>query len=277
MERSTPLAGRKAELATLQSRIQAARQGQGYTLLLAGEAGLGKTRLAYEAVRFAAMARMSTLIGAAYEEEGHLPYQPFIEAFDRYLGEQHRPPEQHPITHYQPLGSSDPQQEHSALFKATTTFLTTLTAHAPVVLLLDDLHAADEASLSLFHFLARQTRSTPLILLATYRTDIATRPASPFDRLLNALYREQLGEVHHLTPLAEEDGAQIISHILQGAADPTLIKAIAELAEGNPFCTQEITWAMLKADHLIQEAGQWRMRPGITPSVSAITNSYRFA
>lgn len=269
MERSTPLAGRKVELATLQSRIQIARQGQGYTILLAGETGVGKTRLAYEALRFAAMARMSTLIGAAYEEEGHLPYQPFIEAFDRYLGEQHRPPEQHPITHYQPLGSSDPQQEHSALFKATATFLTTLTTQAPVVLLLDDLHAADEASLSLFHFLARQTRSTSIVLLATYRTDIAIRPASPFDRLLNALYREQLSEVHHLTPLAEQDGAQIISHILEGAADPTLIKAIAELAEGNPFCTQEITQAMLKADHLIQEAGQWRMRPGITPSVSA--------
>jgi predicted ATPase len=192
MERSSPLAGRRVELAALQSRIQGARQGQGYTILLAGDAGVGKTRLAYEAVRLAAMARMSTLIGAAYEEEGHLPYQPFIEAFERYLGEQHRPPEQHPITHYQPLGSSDPQQEHSALFKATAAFLTSLTTNAPVVLLLDDLHAADEASLSLFHFLARQTRSTPIILLATYRTDVATPPPSPFDRLLNALYREQL-------------------------------------------------------------------------------------
>lgn len=269
MERSTPLAGRRAELANLQSRMQAARQGQGCTILLAGETGVGKTRLAYEALRFAALVGMPTLIGAAYEEEGPLPYQPFIEAFERYLGEQHRPPEQHPITHYQPLGSSDPQQEHSALFKATATFLTTLTAQAPVVLLLDDLHAADEASLSLFHFLARQTRSTPLILLATYRTDLATRPASPFDRLLNALYREQLSQVYHLTPLAEQDGAQIINHILEGAADPALIKAIAELAEGNPFCTQEITRAMLKDDHLIQEAGQWRMRPGATPSVSA--------
>ncbi len=269
MERSTPLAGRKVELTTLQNRIQAARQGRGQTILLAGEAGVGKTRLAYEALRFAAMVGMPTLIGAAYEEEGHLPYQPFIEAFDRYLAEQHRPPEQHPITYYQPLGSSDPQQEHSALFKASAAFLTSLTAHAPVVLLLDDLHAADEASLSLFHFLARQTRSAPLILLATYRTDLATRPTSPFDHLLNALYREQLSEIHKVTPLPEQDGAQIIAYILEGAADPALTRAITELAEGNPFCTQEITRAMLKDDHLIQEAGQWRMRPGITPSVSA--------
>ncbi|MCB0166691.1 MAG: AAA family ATPase, partial [Anaerolineae bacterium] len=80
MEQSTPLAGRQEELTFLQKRIQAARQGQGCTLLLAGEAGVGKTRLAYEALRFAAEARTSTLIGAAYEEEGHLPYQPFIEA-----------------------------------------------------------------------------------------------------------------------------------------------------------------------------------------------------
>ncbi|MCB9079977.1 MAG: AAA family ATPase [Anaerolineaceae bacterium] len=269
MEQSTPLAGRREELTFLQKRIQAARQGQGCTLLLAGEAGVGKTRLAYEALRFAAETRTSTLIGAAYEEEGHLPYQPFIEAFDRYLAEQHRPPEQHPITHYQPLGSSDLQLEYSALFKATVTFLVTLAGDAPVVLVLDDLHAADEASLSLFHYLARQTRSIPVVLLATYRTDIVASPASPFGRLLSALYREQISEVYHLNRLSEQDDTQIITYVLGGAAEPTLLKSITELAEGNPFCTQEITRAMLKADHLVQEAGQWRMRSGITLSVSA--------
>ncbi|MCB0210899.1 MAG: AAA family ATPase [Anaerolineae bacterium] len=269
MEQSTPLAGRQEELSFLQKRIQATRQNQGCTILLAGEAGVGKTRLAYEALRFAATAQTATLIGAAYEEEGHLPYQPFIEAFDRYLAEQHRPPEQHPITHYQPLGASDLQLEHSALFKATATFLVTLADNAPVVMLLDDLHAADEASLSLFHYLARQTRSTSIVLLVTYRTDIISQPTSPFGRLLSALYREQISEVFHLNRLSKQDDTQIITHVLGGAAEPTLLKSITDLAEGNPFCTQEITRAMLKADHLIQEAGQWRMRSGIILSVSA--------
>jgi hypothetical protein len=81
---------------------------------------VGKTRLAYEALQAAALSRMTTLVGAAYEQEGCLPYQPFIEAFDRYLAERRRPPEQHPITHYQALGSTDLQQEHSAQYGSRT-------------------------------------------------------------------------------------------------------------------------------------------------------------
>jgi predicted ATPase len=207
---------------------------------------------------------MTTLVGAAYEQEGHLPYHPFIEAFDRYLAEQQRPPEQNPITHYKPMGASDLQKENSALFKATASFLTSLITDGPVVLLLDDLHAADEASLSLFHYLARQTRSAPIILLATYRTDIAINGVSPFGSLLNALYREHLSEALHLTPLSEDAGTTIINHTLAGEADRALVKAIFDVAEGNPFYIQEITRAMLKADHLVQEKGRWRLRPGAT-------------
>jgi DNA-binding SARP family transcriptional activator/pimeloyl-ACP methyl ester carboxylesterase len=264
VERSVPLAGREGELETLLAKIRTGWEGGGGTILLAGDSGVGKTRLAYEALRAAALSRMTTLVGAAYEQEGCLPYQPFIEAFDRYLAEQGRPPEQHPITHYQPLGATDLQQEHSALFKATASFLTGLATRTPVVLLLDDLHAADEASLSLFHYLVRQTRSAPVILLATYRTDTAVNATSPFGSLLNALYREHLSQVLHLTPLPEQAGAKIISHILGGEADAALVKAIFDSAEGNPFFVQEITRAVLKADRLEQEQGQWRLRPGAT-------------
>jgi predicted ATPase len=90
------------------AKIKAGWHGQGKTILLAGVSGVGKTRLAYEALQNAAQSGITTLLGAAYEQEGHLAYHPFIEAIDRYLAEQRRPPEQNPITHYQPLCVTDP-------------------------------------------------------------------------------------------------------------------------------------------------------------------------
>ena len=262
VERSAPLVGREIELERLQAKISTGWRGQGAIIFLAGVSGVGKTRLAYETLRAAAQAGVTTLVGAAYEQEVHLAYHPFIEAIDRYLAEQHRPAEQNPITHYQPLGVTDPQQEHTALFRATVSFFTNLAGNGPVIILLDDLHAADEASLSMFHYLARQTRSAPVILLATYRTDIPLNGVSPFGSLLNALYREHLSEVINLSSLPEDAGAKIINHTLAGQAEPTLIKTICDAAEGNPFYIQEISRAMLKAHHLTQEGERWRMQPG---------------
>jgi len=262
VEQGAPLVGRETELEAIRAKINTGWQGQGGTILLAGSSGVGKTRLAYEILYNMAQIGMTTLVGAAYEQEGHLAYHPFIEAFDRYLVEQKYPAEQNPITHYKPMGANDLQQENSALFKATASFLTGLSIDRPVLLLLDDLHAADEASLSMFHYLARQTRSTRIFLLATYRTDTALNSVSPFGSLLNALYRERLSEIIDLKPLSESAGAKIIDHTLTGQTDQALIKAIYDITEGNPFFVQEITRAMLKAGYLIQEEGQWRLPPG---------------
>jgi DNA-binding SARP family transcriptional activator len=262
VERTTPLLGREQELETITSKLQSGWKQQGQTILLAGVSGVGKTRLAYEVLQTAAQSGMTTLLGAAYEQEGRLAYHPFIEAIDRDLVEQKRPPDQNPITHYKPLGVTDPQQEHTALFKATAAFFTQLAANGPVMLLLDDLHAADEASLSMFHYLARQTRLAPVILLATYRTDVPINGISPFGSLLNALYREQLSDVVDLSPLTDEAGASLIRHTLAGPAAPQLVQNILDTAEGNPFYVQEICRALQKADALIPEDDHWALRPG---------------
>lgn len=262
VERSAPLVGREQELETVFAKIKSGWQGHGRTILLAGVAGVGKTRLAYEILQMAAQSGMTTLLGAAYEQEGRLAYHPFIEAIDRYLVEQRHPPEQNPITYYKPLGTTDPQQEHTALFRATAAFFTQLATHGPVLVLLDDLHAADEASLSMFHYLARQTRLAPVVLLGTYRTDVPISGVSPFGSLLNALYREQLSDAVPLSPLAEEAGARLIDHTLAGPAETLLVQTILDTAEGNPFYVQEICRAMLKANALERAEQRWQLRPG---------------
>jgi predicted ATPase len=131
---------------------------------------------------------------------------------------------------------------------------------SPLLLLVDDLQAADEASLRLFHYLARQTRTAPIILLATYRTDLPSSVITPFGSLLNALYRERLSETVKLSPLTADSTVTLVNQILGRDASLSLVEAIHEIAEGNPFFTQEITSALLKSNQLEEQNGQWTLK-----------------
>lgn len=262
LEKDSPFVGRQKEFDTLLQRIQAAKDGNGEVILLAGDTGVGKTRLAYEVLEAASSSGMSTLLGTCHEQEGQLPYQPFIEAFSRYLSDQNFPADQNPILNFKRSGASDLQQEQWALFNASAAFLHEITHQRPLVFLVDDLHAADETSLSLFHFLARQTRSAPLILLATYREDIPSQKTKPFGLLLNALYRERLAEQVSIKRLGEEAITGIITPILDGELDPALVRAIFEITEGNPYFVQEVTQSLLTEGRVELVDDRWRLSPG---------------
>lgn len=268
-EDAAPLIGRDAELATVRRWLHSNTPRHPRTLLLAGDAGVGKTRLASEILREVASNGMTVLFGAAYEEEGQLPYQPFIEAFDHHLAEHQRPLDENPITHFKRSGAGDPQQEHWALFRAAAAFLTGLALRTPVVLLVDDLHDADEASLQLFHYLARQTRSAPVFLLATYRPGAAAATVRPFAGLLNSLYRERLSETLVLRRLAEDAVARMLAHTLGGEPEKELVTAVYGITEGNPFFVQEIAAALLKDGPVENSAGRWRLKGGADLHVPA--------
>ena len=266
-ENKVPLVGRQSDLETLLRRLQPASQSGGQVLLLAGDSGVGKTRLALEALHTLSATGASMLLSTAYEQEGKIPYQPFIEAFDRYLAEHQRPPEEHPITHFERLGVSDPQREQWALFNATVTFLLRLAAQRPVVLLIDDLHASDETSLQLFHHVARQTRAAPVTLLATYRTVSVAPLTAPFGTLLNALYHAHLSETLNLAPLVKSGVASMIAFLLGGQVSLSLLEAMFAITEGNPFFVQEITRLLLKSGQVEEREEQWQLKPGVDLSV----------
>ena len=96
LENELPLVGRQSDLETLHLRLQQARQSGGHVLLLTGDSGVGKTRLALEVLRTLRATGTTVLFCTAYEQEGQMPYQPFIEAFDHYLAEHHRRPRSTP-------------------------------------------------------------------------------------------------------------------------------------------------------------------------------------
>ena len=259
LQHSETLVGRRDEFERLSHWLEPIQVGKGRTILIAGDTGVGKTLLAGEALCASTGAGMKTLVGAAHEQEGHLPYQPFIEAFDRFLTERGRAPSENPITHFKD-GSGDSERDQWTLFNSAANFLIDESKQSPLLLLVDDLHAADEASLRLFHYLARHTHTSPIILLATYRTDLATSVTAPFGSLLNSLYREHLSETLNLSPLSKDATAKIVSQTLSGEAETSLIEAIHEIAEGNPFFTQEITRALLKSNQLEEQNGKWILK-----------------
>jgi DNA-binding SARP family transcriptional activator/tetratricopeptide (TPR) repeat protein len=259
-DRSRLFVGRQSELEALATILHNTQQDHVGAVLIAGESGVGKTHLAMEALRLAAESGMVTLLGAAHEQEGRLPFQPFIEAFDHFLAGQGRSLDENPLTHFQHLGSSDPQQEYWALFKATATFILDIANNAPLVFLVDDLHAADETSLQLFHYLARQTRALPVLLVGVYRIDSPT--SNQFDTLVSALYREGMSETIRLGALPQAAVQEILESFLTGKVSEALCQAVFDITAGNPFFTQEIARALHRSEKIEKRGGYWSLKSG---------------
>ncbi|HEX6477877.1 MAG TPA: AAA family ATPase [Ktedonobacteraceae bacterium] len=182
----TPLVGRGAVLSQLVARYQQARQGQPQVVLVVGEAGMGKTRLAGEFVGWARAQGADVLTGQAWETGGRLPYQPLVEAIRLRLEEENAPedllddlwlaelgrllPEVRVRYPDLPQPYDDELINKVRLYEAVARLLEALAQRGgPLVLLLEDLHWVDETSLDLLRYLARDwsRHGSPVLLLST--------------------------------------------------------------------------------------------------------------
>jgi DNA-binding CsgD family transcriptional regulator/tetratricopeptide (TPR) repeat protein len=195
--------GRTRELGELERVLDAAQAGRGATVLVAGEAGIGKTRLAS---KFAARARdrgFAVLVGRSIDLVGtELPYQPFVEA----LGELPR--------------------EAGSQLRVFKTALALLAERAePVLLVLEDLHWADTSTLDLTVFLAHNLADQQVVLLGTYRDSLG--------RFVESVRRSEAALTLELGPLAHEELIALL-------ADAPGASAIATRSGGNPFFAEEL-------------------------------------
>jgi DNA-binding SARP family transcriptional activator len=183
-----PFLGRKAEFGTLIECFQHAHAGRPQLVLLQGEAGIGKTRLATEFVRWAQAQGADVLVGRALQTGRQLPYQPLIDVLRRGLGQEHAPddllsnvwlaelsrllPELRDRYPNLPVPSTDKELGHNRLFEATARLVQVWAERRPLVLLLDDMQGADTATLDLLLYLARNLaeQSAPVLLLLTLCT-----------------------------------------------------------------------------------------------------------
>jgi DNA-binding SARP family transcriptional activator len=252
---TTPLIGRDPEVHRLTQALAKACAGHGQVIALLGEAGIGKTRL-ITALREATTRRgAQALIGQSYETERLLPFGPWVQAIREagvvdsralqglgagwiaelsYLFPELRPPEW-------PLPSAP--IEALRLFDAMTELVKSLAARQPLVLVLENLHWADEMSVRLFSFLGRRLEGCRILLVGTAREE-ELDGASPVRRMLGELSQEERLVRLALAPLAREHTRVLVRSLAEGSrADEASLTRLEDriwtLSEGNPFVIVE--------------------------------------
>ncbi len=251
--------GRERELAALLDALAAAEAGHGALHLLVGEAGIGKTSLADRLGDEAAARGALVLRGPCWDAGGAPAFWPWIQVL-RALVRSGRPLGARPalgrgladavglVPELAGLaGSAEPEppalsadRRRFELFDTIGALLAAAAAGGAVVVVLDDLHAADEASLQLLGFLAGQLHGTSLLLVGTHRDASSARPG-PGRALEELAIRSRR---HRLEGLGEQEIAQIVVRRTGAPPGATLARDLLEATGGNPFFVDEIVRAL---------------------------------
>jgi DNA-binding SARP family transcriptional activator len=264
-----PMVGRERELAALLDGLDRAFSGRGGLFLVAGEPGIGKSRLADELEERTRGRGAEVLFGRAWEAGGAPAYWPWVQAIRSYMRDrdpgrvrrelgsgaadvaQMLPELREIFTDVGEPGSLDPEGARFRLFDATTTFLRNAAEAQPLVIVLDDMHAADTPSLLMLEFLAQQLGEMRVLVLGLYR-DVELGPDHPLSAALIGLARYSAPPMR-LTGLAEVDVARFIA-VTQGVEPATaLTEALHRETEGNPLFVGEIL-RLLAAEGRLEDA-----------------------
>ncbi|HVH24123.1 MAG TPA: AAA family ATPase, partial [Pseudonocardia sp.] len=242
------LVGRRAELAELTGALARAAGGRPSGVLLAGDAGVGKSRLLAELVEHASGLGHPVLIGRCLDTaESALPYLPFTEIVGRLADTRSELVARHaalrallPGRHARDEQAvEDRRFGQVRVFDAVLSVLDELTADAPALVLLEDLHWADRSSRDLLAFLLSRLSGQHLLLVASYRTDDLHR-RHPLRPMLAELVRLPAVERMELAPLGPADTLALVRRLADGKlAEPALHRA-ARRSEGNAFFAEEL-------------------------------------
>jgi len=246
--------GRKRELAELGAGLRAVHQGRGGLYLIVGDPGIGKSSLAAAVADDAQSAGMLVLTGRCWEGGGAPAFWPWVQV----LRECHRAadgdkrtvldtttadiallvPELHDAASERTAASRDPERARFQLFDAVACFLASAARARPLVLVLDDLHAADHPSLLLLQFLGRQLASLPILVVGCYR---------PFEMRRRFGAADFVGELasqgRHLRlgGLSAIETALLIERSSGRTPPPNVVSAVHSATGGNPFFVDEIS------------------------------------
>ncbi|MFN8512578.1 MAG: AAA family ATPase [Thermomicrobiales bacterium] len=274
------LIGRAAHVASLAGLARDAFAGRGRLALIAGEPGIGKSRLLAEL-----QARTSAdsanapliLIGRCYAQDTTLPYAPVRDLLRGFVGSQ-QPDEvaaairDDPaafmalLPDLAPLVPGDAAQPNGAdiekarLIRAIVGALSTLASRRPLLLIVEDLHWSDEGSLDLLLALARRAPALPIFLLATYRDGEIRRALGDF---LAATDREHLATEFPLARLALDETDAMLRAIfgLDRSPRADFVHALYRLTEGNPFFVEEVVKSLIAAGDIFYADGAWNRKP----------------
>jgi hypothetical protein len=269
--------GRHAELALLEARLAESAEGRGAFVAIAGEPGIGKTSLLEELVLRAALPDERVLWGRCLAHEGVPPYWPWTQAVRSYVERAEAAalradlgPGAADIAQLVPevrerlpdIGTApriDPEQARFRLFDSVVTFLRRAGARRPLLLVLEDLHWADQASILLLAFAAPELRRTNVLIAGTYR-EVEMRRLPHYGDVAQA------GSQVLLRGLDRQETADLIRRSVSRVPPETVVADLHRITEGNPYFLGEILrgpWAPGSAElpEGVREAIRRRLAP----------------
>jgi DNA-binding SARP family transcriptional activator len=268
---SESFVGRKRELAELQAAFDEALAGRMSLFLIAGEPGIGKSRLADEATSLAQARGARVCWGRCWEAGGAPPYWPWVQALREYIrtADQDRVKSQlEPgatdiaqmlpeltdlFPDLPPPPSLDPEGARFRLFDSTASFLRAVGECEPLVLVLDDLHAADEPSLLFLQFLARSLREARVVVVGAYRDTEPRREA--LNEAIAEARRQPITRQVRLGGLDEDEVAAVVELIAGTQPSQELAMALYRETEGNPLFVGELVRLLASEGRLEDAAG----------------------
>lgn len=254
----TPLFGRQAELSRLEALLDHAIHGHGRVVTVVGEAGIGKTELVSTLAAAAASRACRVLIGRCHDSDSILPFGPWVDACrggrisaDEALLAALHPTRRAELTRLLPEAGAPglPVATDGALplFESVALLIGEVAARQPLLLVLEDLHWADETSLRLLAFVSRRVREWPVLLVATAR-DEELVGASMARATLDELPRAARAVAMSLAPLSRADTARLVRALARVGSDGELVaraeRRIWAMSEGNPFVAVEAMRAL---------------------------------
>lgn len=272
--RRSRFVGRDRELAELKGAVDRMMGAEGAILFVVGEPGIGKTRLCQELTVYARLRGCRVWLGQAYERETATPYGPFAEIFKTARHEL-------PDENWQAIAAQSPQitkllpdlpsagdvavplppeQEKTRLFEQVAQLLESWSRRVPLVLLVDDLHWADTASLELLHYLARALKNTRVLILGTYR-DVEVDLQHPLAKTLGNMNRDRLYQRILLRRLDESAVASMMRASFGDTVAQALVGPVYQETEGNPFFVEEVLRDLVEAGAIYKIDGTWSARP----------------
>ncbi len=278
------LVGRERELARANALWLRVVAGESYALLVSGEPGIGKTRLAREIATAAQCSGGGVLTGHCYASSG-TPYAPIAEFIRERLTDQRQglpvdlslpgyiitdllsiaPDLRARYPNIPPNPRLEPQFEQQRLYDSVVALVQAFvqTARAPLLLFVEDIHWADSDTLFLLRHLIRRSRAAhlPLLTLMTFRdTEVELDEAGTLKEILLDLNRERLAEQIKLPRLDREQTGELLAVLLAtgGEISAEFLDGVYGETEGNPFFVEEVCRALIEAGKLYYAGGRWR-------------------
>jgi class 3 adenylate cyclase len=270
------LVGRDAELSELEDALLAALRGDGGVALVAGEAGLGKTRLVRELATVAQRAGAEVLQGGCAEADLVLPYLPFLEAIGNHLmGAELGPireglgPSSRDLGRLFPAldpdsrreeADGDPVQAKLRLFEAIVALLALLARDRGVVLIVEDVHWADPSTRELLDYLPRRLGRSRVLLVMTLRSDELSR-RHPLTPIVAGWRRTGVVREVTLRPLEPDRIAAMVRAIFDTPeVSPEFRDLLHDRSDGNPFVLEELLKSAMDRGDIYRDGGEWQRR-----------------